>query len=71
MNFEAATNRELAARIGRSLGDSIGNREAVILADPLVRVRRSADYPGCWVCSTPNRSFASFVYRQADNKIVG
>lgn len=63
-------DREIANRISRELGDRIGNREAVILADPDVRVRRSGDYRGCWVCSTPNKAFGSFVYRQADNTVV-
>ena len=66
-----ATDREIADNIARRLGDAIGNREAVILADPDVRVRRDSGYPGCWVCSTPNKPFASFIYRTADNTIVG
>lgn len=67
----AALYREQARRIAVALGDRVGNREAVILADPDVRVRRDGAYPGCWVVSTPNISFGAFVYRVRDSAIVG
>ena len=63
-----AVERELADRIARQLGDSVGNREALILSDPDVVVRKSTDYPGCSVVISPLHG--RFVWRAADNRIV-
>lgn len=65
-----AQHRRNAAAIGRALGDSIGNREAIILADPEVCVTYASGYPGCLQVlqpSTGNR----FLFRRADSAIVG
>ena len=66
--FNAAVERKLANRIAARLGDSIGNREALILSDPDVTVRVAADYPGCRVVRSPLHG--TFVWRYADNHIV-
>lgn len=69
-SFTPAQHRQRAAGIGRALGDSIGNRESIILADPEVKVTRDAGYPGCWKVRQPATGNC-FIYRTSDNKIVG
>jgi hypothetical protein len=64
------THRARARRIAVALGDTVGNRESLILADPEVTVTRDAGYPGCWrVRSRMHNN--SFIYRTSDNTIVG